>query len=414
MMRAGYGSGRLTQVLALGVAQTIAWASSTYLPAILAKPIAADLGLSTSTVFGAFSVSLIVMALAGPPVGRAIDRRGGRGVLVLSNLVLAAGLVLLGLASNAVAVFAAWCVLGVGMAMGLYDAAFATLVRLHGTTARAPITGVTLIAGFASTVGWPLTALITEHYGWHTACFGWAALNVCLALPLNLLCIPSLAQDRQQNDRPASRADAGTDSERKSRWTSRGEKRAFVLLAFFSAATAFVTSAMAAHLPGLLLAAGASTVAALTAAALLGPAQVAARLLEFLAAHRFSFHPLLTARIATALHPAGALVLGTFGGAPLAASGFAVLHGAGNGMITIAKGTLPLAIFGAAGYGLLQGLLGILARAMQALAPYAFGLVLEAFGVRAAIGLSAGLSLAALGALLGLRAKAAEPQEPVP
>jgi len=411
---AGEGKGRLTQVLGLGVTQTIAWASSTYLPAILAQPIAADLEISTSTVFGAFSVSLIVVALAGPPVGRAIDRRGGRGVLVLSNLVLAGGLVFLGLASNAVAVFAAWCVLGVGMAMGLYDAAFATLVRLHATTARAPITGVTLIAGFASTVGWPLTALIAEQYGWRVGCFSWAALNVFIALPLNLLCIPSLVQDRRPREREASRTDAASDSKAKSRWTSREEKRSFVLLALFSAATAFVTSAMAAHLPGLLLAAGASTVAALTAAALLGPAQVAARLLEFLAAHRFSFHPLLTARIATALHPAGALVLGIFGGAPLAASGFAMLHGAGNGMITIAKGTLPLAIFGAAGYGLLQGLLGILARAMQALAPYAFGLVLEAFGVRAAIGLSAGLSLAALGALFGLRAKAAEPQEPNP
>lgn len=408
-MNAGQGKGTLAQVLTLGVTQTIAWASSTYLPAILAKPIAAELNVSASTVFGAFSVSLILMALAGPPVGRAIDSRGGRGVLALSNLVLGAGLIFLGLAPNTIAVFGAWCVLGVGMAMGLYDAAFATLVRLHATTARAPITGVTLIAGFASTVGWPLTALIAEHYGWRAACFSWAALNVFLALPLNLIFIPSLAQQRQPHGEPATRRDAASDSKRDSRWASREEKRAFVLLAFFSAATAFVTSAMAAHLPGLLLAAGASTIAALTAASLLGPAQVAARLLEFLAAHRFSFHPLVTARIATALHPAGALVLGIFGGVPLAASGFSVLHGAGNGMITIAKGTLPLAIFGPAGYGLLQGLLGILARAMQALAPYAFGVVLEGFGVRAAIGLSAGLSLAALAALLGLRAKAPEP-----
>jgi len=403
---------RLTQVLALGVTQTIAWASSTYLPAILAQPIAADMGISASTVFGAFSVSLIVMALAGPPVGRTIDRKGGRGVLALANLVLAAGLVFLGLASSAAAVFAAWCVLGVGMAMGLYDAAFATLVRLHGATARTPITGVTLIAGFASTVGWPLTAFITGEFGWREACFGWAALNLFVAFPINLLCIPSLAREASEGKTPASREAGAADEKPRPRWTAPGERRAFVLLAFFSATTAFVTSAMAAHLPGLLLAAGATTVAALTAAALLGPAQVAARLAEFLAAHRFSFHPLVTARIATALHPVGALVLGVFGGAPLAASGFAVLHGAGNGMITIAKGTLPLAIFGVAGYGLLQGLLGILARAMQALAPYAFGLVLEGFGVRAAIGLSAGLSLAALAALSGLRARTPEPPRP--
>jgi MFS family permease len=397
----------LRQVLALGVTQTIAWAGSWYLPAILAQPIAAELGLSVSTVFGALSVSLIVMAVAGPPVGRAIDRRGGRGVLALANLVLAAGLVFLGLATNATAVFAAWCVLGVGMAMGLYDVAFATLVRLHGAAARNPITGVTLIAGFASTVGWPFTALVAEQFGWREACFAWAALNVLVAMPLNLLCIPSVSRGAHEHDRAAP-AGGAADEKAKPAWSLPGQRRAFVLLAFFSAATAFVTSAMAAHLPGLLLAAGATTIAALTAAALLGPAQVAARLTEFLAAHRFRFHPLLTARIATALHPAGALVLGTFGGAPLAASGFAVLHGAGNGMITIAKGTLPLAIFGAAGYGLLQGLLGVLSRAMQALAPYAFGLVLEGFGVRAAIGLSAALSLAALAALFGLRAKPAE------
>ncbi|KPK17581.1 MAG: hypothetical protein AMJ67_12805 [Betaproteobacteria bacterium SG8_41] len=407
-MTAVEGRGRLTQVLALGVTQTIAWASSTYLPAILAQPIAADVGVSASTVFGAFSVSLIVMAIAGPSVGRAIDRSGGRNMLAWSNLVLASGLVLLGFASSAMMVFAAWCVLGVGMAMGLYDAAFATLVRIHAGAARTPITGITLIAGFASTVGWPLTALVAEHFGWRAACYGWAAMNVFLALPLNLLCIPSVTRDGQREAQPGAAGEAGADSKSASRWSSRKDRRAFILLALFSAATAFVTSAMAAHLPGLLLAAGATTVAALTAAALLGPAQVAARLLEFLAAHRFSFHPLWTARIATALHPVGAFVLGAFGGVPLAASGFAMLHGAGNGMITIAKGTLPLAIFGPAQYGLLQGLLGVLARAMQALAPYAFGLVLEAFGVRAAIGLSAGLSLAALGALFGLRARANE------
>ena len=159
---------------------------------------------------------------------------------------------------------------------------------------------------------------------------------------------------------------------------------------------------MAAHLPGLLLAAGASAVTALTASTLLGPAQVAARVLEFMAARRYRFHPLLSARIATALHPIGGLALGIFGGAPLATSGFALLHGAGNGMITIAKGTLPLAVFGPGGYGFRQGLLNALARGMQAIAPFVFGLVLEVYGVRLAIGVSAGLSLLALSALLAL------------
>jgi predicted MFS family arabinose efflux permease len=391
----------LAQVLALGTAQTVAWASSTYLPAILAAPIAAELGISTSSVFGAFSVSLVVMALAGPPVGRAIDRRGGRGVLALSSLVLAAGLVALGLAHNAIALYAAWLVLGLGMALGLYDAAFAALVWIHGPQARSPITGITLIAGFASTVGWPLTAFLAERYGWRECCYAWAALNLFLCLPLNLWCLSAPPHE------PVTESAKQRDSHAAPSSNPVEERRTFVLLALWFAATAFVTSALAAHLPRLILAAGATTVAALTASALLGPAQVMARLTEFFAQRRWRFHPLVTARLATACHPIGGLVLAIFGGSPLVASIFAVVHGAGNGMITIAKGTLPLAIFGAAGYGYRQGLLAILARAMQALAPFAFAVVLEGLGARAAIALSAGVSLLALGALLGLRARTA-------
>lgn len=397
----------LKHVLALGFTQTIAWASSTYLIAIVAAPIATDLGLSLSTVFGAFSVSLVVMAFAGPAAGRAIDRWGGRGVLALSNLVLASGLLMLSAASDVEMLFGAWCVIGLGMALGLYDAAFATLVRLHGADARRPITGITLIAGFASTVGWPLTAFLVEHFGWRTACGAWAAIHILITLPVNLYLIPGMTGSRaaaaaSTTDAAAeSRADDGDGAPPLSRAAYR---RAFLLLVIFGAMTSFVTSAMAAHLPGLLLAVGTSTAAALTAAALLGPAQVAARLTEFLAAQRFRFHPLLTARIATACHPVAGAILAVFGGPALVASFFSVLHGAGNGMITIAKGTLPLAIFGAAGYGHRQGLLSILGRGMQALAPYAFGVVLERHGPRAGIGLSIALSLIALAALMGLRA----------
>jgi MFS family permease len=393
-------SGTLPQVIALGLTQTIAWASSTYLIAILARPIAAELGVSLSTAFGAFSIALVVMALTGPATGRAIDRWGGRGVLVLSNVVLAAGLAALGFASSPAMLFIAWAVIGAGMALGLYDAAFATLVRLHGGSARGPITGITLIAGFASTVGWPVTALIAEHHGWRASCFAWAGLHLCVALPINLFCIPAVpAKPAQGEDEPGEPAADGETF----RW-DRASRRAFVLLAVFAAMTAFVTSAMAAHLPGLLVAAGTSTVAAITAGALLGPAQVAARLIEFLAARRFKFHPLVTARIATACHPVAGVALGLLGGPAVVASFFSMVHGAGNGMITIARGTLPLAIFGPVGYGHRQGLLGILGRGMQALAPYAFGVVLERDGPGAAIAVSVGLSLVALVTLLMLRA----------
>ena len=404
----------LPQVIALGCTQTLAWASSTYLPAILAAPIAQELDISRANVFGAFSIALILTGLGGPVVGRLIDRHGGRGMLAASNLVFAAGLLMLGLAPNGLMMLAAWCVLGAAMAMGLYDAAFAALVRLHGKHAREPITGITLIAGFASTVGWPLTAYLAEHFGWRASCFVWAAMHLCIALPVNLRFIPgikagAIAIDSAHTTPATPHSDepdkaqhaAATDISLSAK--PQSERLAFWLLAVFAAATSFVTSAMAAHLPGLLLAAGASAAAALTAAALLGPAQVAARLAEFMTARRFGFHPLASARVATALHPIGVVVLALIGGAPFAAAAFAMLHGAGNGMITIAKGTLPLAIFGSAGYGYRQGLLNVLARGAQAFAPFAFGLTLDKHGVGAGIALSGGISLVALLALMMLR-----------
>jgi predicted MFS family arabinose efflux permease len=374
---------------ALGSAQTLAWGSSYYLPAILADPIAEGLGLSRTVVFGVFSGSLLVSALLGPSVGRVIDTYGGRGVLALSNLVLAVGLVLLALTQGVVTLVAAWTVLGVRMALGLYDPAFATLAGLYGRAARGPITGITLIAGFASTVGWPLSALLEAHFGWRGACLVWAALNLFIGLPLNRLLVPRAP--------PPSRA---TEAQGTAGPAPRG---AMPLLAFVFGATWFVTGAMAAHLPRLLEIAGASATAAIAAAALVGPAQVAARLVEFGALKRT--HPLISARLAAALHPIGAILLIALG--PSAITAFAVLHGAGNGLLTIAKGTLPLAIFGPVGYGLRSGVLGAPARAAQAGAPLIFGLLLDRMGL-GVLAISAGLSLAAAVALLMLKAHPAQ------
>ena len=376
---------RTVVTTALGVSQTLAWASSYYLPAILAAPISAELRLPRAWFFAAFSASLLIAACAGPAVGRLIDRRGGRGVLVASNLVLAAGLVLLAGASGAVMLFVAWAVLGIGMALGLYDAGFAALTALYGRDARGPITGVTLFAGFASTVSWPLTAFMNDALGWREACLVWAVLNLVLGLPLNRLMLPRV-------ERPVHVAHAAD--------IPVGWKpyREMLLLAFVFAAGWFVTGAMAAHMPGLLERAGATPAEAVAAAALIGPAQVAARLAEFAILRRV--HPLVSARIATSLHPIG---VGVFAltGVPGAAL-FVILYGAGNGLLTIARGTVPLALFGPHGYGERTGLLGAPARAAQAFAPLLFGLLLDAIGLSALI-VSAGLCLAALGALLCLR-----------
>lgn len=382
---------QLPLILALGTTQTLAWASSYYLPAILADPIGRDLGISSNWIFAAFSASLVISAFIGPRVGRQIDLVGGRSVLCISNLALAAGLAVLGLSYSIPVLVVAWLLLGLGMGMGLYDAAFGALGRIYGEGARRSITGITLLAGFASTVGWPLTALGLETIGWRNTCFAWAAAHIVLGLPLNFFMLPVVAGAKAAVAN-AVKPHIPID-------------RPMLLLAFAFAAAWTVTGAMAAHFPRILEAAGATPVQAIAAGALIGPAQVAARIVE--AGLLSRFHPLLSTRLACITHPIGAAIVGIFGGG--AASVFAVFHGSGNGVLTIARGTLPLAIFGPQNYAYRLGLIGAPSRMAQAVAPLAFSFLIELMGSRVLI-VSSALSLAALGALFLLKAapKAAE------
>ncbi|HXO91047.1 MAG TPA: hypothetical protein VN849_09710, partial [Stellaceae bacterium] len=209
---------------------------------------------------------------------------------------------------------------------------------------------ITLIAGFASTVGWPISALLDQALGWRGACLGWAALNLFVCLPMNRLLIP----------RPAAPVQSAA-----AEGAVPAPANGMVVLAFVFGAVGFVTGAMAAHLPRLFELAGASSAAAIAAAALMGPAQVAARMFEFSVLKRL--HPLVSTRLALLMHPLGAAFLGALGGP--AASVFALLHGAGNGLLTISRGTLPLALFGPAGYGLRTGIIVAPARVTAARPP---------------------------------------------
>jgi MFS family permease len=375
----------LRVVAMLGTAQTLAWASSYYLPAILANRMAADLGLDTAWVFVAFSCGLLISGFVGPLSGRLIDVHGGHRVLPVSNLLFAVALTSLGLAAGPVSLIASWLLMGAAMACGLYEAAFSALARIYGAEARRAITGITLIAGFASTLGWPLTAWLELSFGWRAACFLWAAAHVLVCMPLNLLLPGGKHASRGAADAAAPRPD------RRKRWM-------MAALAFVFAGTWFGSTSMAAHLPRVLQEAGASLPAAIAAAALVGPAQVAARVLEFWFMRRVQ--PVTSAQVAALAHPVGAGIL-LAAGAP-AAPVFTLAHGAGNGVMTIATGTLPLHFFGAGGYGLRQGLIMMPARFLQAFAPFVFDLLLSRFGT-GALAVTAMFGIASFAALAVLR-----------
>lgn len=377
-------------VAAIGCGQLLAWGSSYYLLAILAQPMAADLNLPRVWVYGSFSAALLVAALLGPFAGARIDRHGGRRVLLASNIAFACALGLLATARDHYSLLLGWLVMGAAMPMGLYDAAFSTVVALYGVQARRAIVGVTLIAGFASSVSWPLTALLETWIGWRGACATWALLHLSLGLGIHARLVPRLHRPPRLHAESAR-----TDSA-----ASVASARTLLLLAGVFTASGFVFAAMATHLPRVLQAVGCTPGTAVAAAALVGVAQVVARLAEAGWLNRLP--PLFSARLSMALHPLGALLLAVFG-APLAFV-FTVLHGAGVGLMTIVKGTLPLALFGPGGYGRRAGWLEAPARVAQAVAPLLFGVWLDRFGGQV-VWISAAIATLGLAGVISLRVR---------
>ncbi len=386
---------RRALVLSLGSAQTLAWASSYYLPAMIAAPMAAELGVTVPAVFATLSMALVVSALVGPAAGRLIDRHGGRPVLMADSVLLALGLAMLALAQGPVTLVAAWLVLGLAMGFGLYDAAFAALVHLYGRDARSAISGITLLGGLASTIGWPVTMWLESHWGWRGACAAWALANLLIGLPLNAM----LPRVRQPPAAAQAVAAASSDPHAETAPPPPAPPRHVApLLAAVFGLCGIVTMGIAAHLPALMLAAGAAPGAAVAVAALVGPAQVAGRLLELGPLRRLP--ALVTGRAATLGHPVGALALLLLGPAGLVP--FALLHGLGNGLVTIVRGTLPLSLFGAAGYGARQGWLALPSRFLGAIAPWLFGLALQRWSL-GLLWISAALGALAAAGLFALR-----------
>ncbi|WP_458094484.1 MFS transporter [Roseomonas sp. WA12] len=357
---------RLVVVSAIGIAQILAWGSSYYLLAVLAGPVAADTGWSLTWIMGALSVGMLVSGLASPRIGHLIHGRGGRPVLAASAVLLAAGLLMLGLAPNLSVFVLAWVVIGLGMATGLYDPAFSSLGRLYGDEARSAITHVTLFGGFASTVCWPLSALLVEQLGWRGTCLTYAAIHLAVVLPLYLLGVP----------REARRAPDAAKGDGMAAGQVRPEQRlAFVLLAGGFTLAAVVMTVVSVHLLTLLQARGVGLAAAVALGALIGPSQVGARILEMLVGRRA--HPVWSLVASAVLVAIG---LGLLAGGVTAAGAGIVLYGAGSGIRSIARGTVPLALFGREGYAVLMGRIAMPTLVAQAASPSFGAWLLDGFG----------------------------------
>jgi predicted MFS family arabinose efflux permease len=367
-------------VTALGVTQILA-GSTFYLLGVLANPIVRDTGWDYDWVISGVSAGLLMAGVVSPRVGRAIGKWGGRRALALSTVLLAAGLLLLGASRSIPWYLAAWLLVGAGMGSGLTDAAFSTLGSIYGDDARSPITSLTLFAGFASTVCWPLSAYLVEHLGWRGACFCYAAIQIGVALPILLLALP-----RHSFIAPPRDDDEGARSYAR---LAPGELSIFALLAVVLTLSAAILSMVGVHLLPLLQARGLELSAAVGLGAIVGPSQVGARIVEMLAGRRY--HPIWTMVASAVLVAIGTGLL--YADFP-AYSVAIVLYGAGNGLGSVARGTLALAQFGSSRYPMLMGRLALPILMSMALSPFLGAIAFEAGGANLTLGLIAFLGAA--------------------
>jgi len=359
-------------ITALGIAQILAWGTSFYFPAVFAEPIVKETGWSLGFVVGGTSIGLLTAGLISPQVGRIIEVRGGRPVVLASSLFYAAGLALVGLSHALPLYLLAWVLIGLGMGTGLYDAVFAALGRMYGSEARGPITSLTLFGGFAGTICWPLSAFMIEHLGWRNACFTYAALHLLVMLPLQVSVV-----------RTPAKTGSGIDKQAPSSETPRlsDETLIFGLLAVVLSIAAGIGSIVVVNLLIFLQARGVDFPTAVTLGTIFGPAQVGARLVERLFGNRY--HPIWTMAASCSLMAIGLLLL--FEAIPPLVL-VILLYGAGYGISWVGRGTLPLALFGPVRFPRLMGKLAFPSLIIQALAPSAGALLLEAKGAQPTMG----------------------------
>ncbi|HYF87994.1 MFS transporter [Azospirillum sp.] len=379
-------------VWALGMSQLVCWGVSYYLVGLFGEAMAADLGQGLPAIHGGFTLALVVMGLVSSAVGRAIDRRGGRAVMVAGSLLMAAGCIGLALAHGLVVYYASWVLLGLAMRMALYDAAFAALARIGGRGARRPISQITLLGGLASSVMWLVGQSVAEGLGWRGALLVYALLALA-TVPLHLLIPPDRFAEPVPDVPPAVQAPAAPA-------TPPPSALAAVLYALIVALSGMLNSGLSAHMIGMLAGLGMAPALAVWVSTLRGVGQSAARLAEIRFGRRLSAFGL--AILATGLIVPCFLFPVAFGAAPAAGIAFALLFGAGNGLVTIVRGALPLVLFDPARYGQTVGRLITPGFFVSALAPLVYALVIERFGDAAALWLSFLLAAGALAAALVL------------
>lgn len=365
------GRRQRTSILAiLAITQVLSWGALYYAFSILAPDIQREMGWRAEAVYGAFSLSLLVAGLCATPVGILLDRCGGRFIMAAGSLICGAGFIGLGTAHSLAMYFVATSVLGIGMAMVLYEAAFATINREFDAASRAGISTLTLFGGLASTVFWPVTLKLNALLGWRDTYLAYGVIQLAICLPLHLL-LPGTLKARPPRPAPSAASERATD------FTLRQalNDATFWKLAFAFSANSFTFSALSVHLIPLLGRMGHTAATAVFLGALIGPMQVIGRIGELAVARRA--RPQSVGLFAFAMLPAALLALVGFGMQVPAVGVFCIFYGLGNGILTIVRGTVPQALYGRENYGAISGAMAGPALAAKAAGPLVIAVLVQ-------------------------------------
>ena len=395
-------------LLTLGVTQVINWGALYYTLAMIGPRISAETGWSPTFVSSGFTVAMITMGLVSPFAGKTVDQHGGAWVMAIGSVIGALGLALLGLAHTPAVYLLAWAIIGLAMGTCLYDSAFASLSQVAGNETRKAISLLTLVAGFASTVFWPLTLFALSYFDWRTVMLAYAATILIVCAPLHLVGLrkhrPSPEQSAAPETPPAEMPPHSPPA--------IPEKTALILFALVLAGHGFVANAMSVHFISLFSGLGVSEHDAVLAGALIGPGQVGARLVELLFGRRLN--PLFLGLVAVILLPISFVIPLAFGASAGVAMTFGLVYGASNGLMTIARGVVPHALFGPVGYGRRLGLISAPTMIVKAASPAIFAWMMHVTGPNGAmigaviLGIFASSAMIAL-ALLAFRAARTPP-----
>lgn len=361
-------------VVALGISQIVSYGTLYYVFALIAPHVSLEMSASQELLFGSLSAGFLAGGLLSPFSGKMMDRWGAARVMTYGSVAVAA-LFLLAAASPTFIFFAAATVAMQIMAVSVeYDAAFATINQAAGARSQQTITRLTLIAGLSSTLFWPLTGWLLEASGWRMTYVAFAAMHLLLLAPLHYW-----LWQRSRKDTPAANRDELTQASPAT--PSQGGRKFWFIAISFAMSTALIT-ALGTHLVPLLTAKqlGAS---AYSVSMLVGPAQVAIRLTN--ATVWRNLHPLGSALIAALALPVSAALLLWSSQTFVIAAAFAIIFGVGQGLFSITRGTVPLALFGPLGYGALLGKLAAVRTLLSATAPFAFAVAWHRYGVDAAL-----------------------------